>query len=149
MIHTKGTKFCKVLQLYNWKLPPMAHYSIIFALFWKTYDLLTSFLKCGSRVAHHLFNQTMVQSFQGGARISEKDGPRRLPPYPSLISILERAVCLVGKAYVSKMKLNLNFFPLGIQIPKIRYCIFKKSVICTNLITCSTKLSLHAAERGQ
>jgi len=23
-IYTKGTKVCKVLQLYNWKLPPMA-----------------------------------------------------------------------------------------------------------------------------
>jgi len=47
------------------------------------------------------------------------------------------------------MKLDLNFFLLGLQIPQISYCIFKKPVICTNLITCSTKLSLHAAERGQ
>jgi len=45
------------------------------------------------------------------------------------------------------MKLNLNFFPLGLQIPQISYCIFKKSVIYTNLLTCSAKLSLHAAER--
>jgi len=47
------------------------------------------------------------------------------------------------------MKANLNFFPLGIQIPQISYCIFMKPVICTNLITCSAKLSLPAAERGQ
>jgi len=54
----------------------------------------------------------MVQSSQGGHGISEKDGPRRLPPYPSLISILELAISLVGKAHVIKMKLNLNFFPI-------------------------------------
>jgi len=47
-----------------------------------------------------------------GHGISEKDGPRRLPPYPSLISILELAICLVGKAHVTIMKLNLNFIPI-------------------------------------
>jgi len=67
----------------------------------------------------------------------------------SLISILELAICLVGKTHVTNMKLNLNFFPLGLQIPQISDCIFKKPVICTNLITCSAKLSLPAAERGQ
>jgi len=35
------------------------------------------------------------------------------------------------------MNLNLNFFPLRLQIPQIRYCIFKRLVICTNLITCT------------
>jgi len=40
------------------------------------------------------------------------------------------------------MKLDLNFFPLGIQIPQTSYCIFWKPVICTNVITCSAKLSL-------
>jgi len=38
----KGTKFCKVFQLHNWKLPPMTHFPIIFTLFWKTKDLLQS-----------------------------------------------------------------------------------------------------------
>jgi len=47
------------------------------------------------------------------------------------------------------MKLHLNFLPLGLQIPQISYCFFKKPVICTNLITCCANLSLHAAERGQ
>jgi len=51
--------------------------------------------------------------------------------------------------YVLKLKQNLNFFPLGLQIPQASYCIFWKPVICTNLTTCSAKLSLHAAERGQ
>jgi len=95
--------------------------------------------------------KTMVQSSQGGIGFSEKDGPRRLPSYPSLISIIELAICLVGKAHVNKMTLKLNFFPLGLQIPQISYCIFKKPVICTNLITCircSAKL-LPAAERDQ
>jgi len=84
-----------------------------------------------------------------GHGFSEKDGLRRLPPYPSLISILELAICLFGKACVTKMKLNLNFFPLGLQIPQIRYYIFKNPVICANVITCSAKLSLPAAERSQ
>jgi len=44
----------------------------------------------------------------------------------------ELAISLVDKARLTKMKLTLNFFPLGLQIPKIRYCIFKKPVICTN-----------------
>jgi len=29
-----------------------------------------------------------------------------------------------GKAHVTEMKLNLNFFPLGLQIPQTCYCIF-------------------------
>ena len=92
----------------------------------------------------------MVQSSEGGGHgISEKDGPRQLPPYPSVISIPELAICLVGKAHATKMKLNSIFFQLGLQIPQIRYYIFKKPVICTNLITCSAKLSLPAAERSQ
>jgi len=82
----------------------------------------------------------MVQSSQGGTVSLKKRGPRRLPRYPSLVSIPELAICLVGKAHVTKMKLNLNFFPLGLQIPQISR-IFKKPVICRNLITCSAKLS--------
>jgi len=69
--------------------------------------------------------------------------------YASLVSILELAICLVDKAHLTKVKLNLNFFPLGVQIPQISYCIFKKPVICTNLITCSAKLSLHATSGCQ
>ena len=72
-----------------------------------------------------------------------------MPPYASLKSILELAICLVGKAHVTKMKLNLNFFSLGLQLQQISYCIFKNPVICTNSITCSAKPSLPAAERGQ
>jgi len=44
------------------------------------------------------------------------------------------------------MKLDFNFFPLGLQIPQRSHCIFKKRVICRNLISCSAKLSLHAAK---
>jgi len=92
----------------------------------------------------------MVQSSQEGHTVSlKKWGPRRLRPYPSLISILEVAICLVGKVHVTKLKLNLKFFPLGLQIPERSYCIFKKRVICKNVITCSAKLSLPAAERSQ
>jgi len=79
----------------------------------------------------------------------KKRGPRRLPRYASLKSIFELAICLVGKAHVTKMILNLNIFPPGLQIPQISYCIFKKPVICTNLIACSATLSLAAAECGQ
>ena len=58
-----------------------------------------------------------MQSSQGGwvHGISETDGPRQLPPYPSLISILELAICLVGKAHVTKMKLNLNFIHIRVS----------------------------------
>jgi len=87
---------------------------------------------------------------RGGGTVSlKKRGPRQLPPYPSLISIPELEISLIGKAHVTIMKLTLNFFPLGLQIPQISYCTFGKPVICTNFITCSAKLSLHAAERGQ
>jgi len=44
---------------------------------------------------------------------------------------------------------TFELFPLGPQISQISYCIIKKPVICTNLITCSAKLSLRAAEHGQ
>jgi len=73
----------------------------------------------------------------------------RLPLWASRVSIPQLGISLLNKALVAKMKLNLNFFPLGLHILQISYCIFKKPVICTNLITCSAKLSLHSAERGQ
>ena len=47
------------------------------------------------------------------------------------------------------MKLDLKSFPLGLQIPQTRYCIFYEPVNCTNLITCSAKLSLNAAKSGK
>jgi len=72
------------------------------------------------------------------------DCPVILPWYPSL-SLLS----LLLAKHMTEMKLNLNFFPLGLQTSQISHCIFGKPVICTNLITCSAKLSLHAAERGQ
>jgi len=88
------------------------------------------------------------KALKGGTVSLQKRRPWRLPRYHSL-SIPELAISLVGKANVTKTKLNLNFFPIGLQIPQISYCIFKKPVICTNLITCSAKLSLHAVARGQ
>jgi len=91
-----------------------------------------------------------MQSSQMGGTVSLKNrGPRLLRRYPPLLFIFELAICLVGKAHVTKMKLNLNFYPLGLQIAQISHCIFNKPVICTNLITCSAKLSLVAAEHGQ
>jgi len=89
------------------------------------------------------------KAHKGGTVSLKKRSPRQLSRYPSLISISELAVSLAGKAHVTTMKLNLNFFPVGLEIPQITYCIFENPVICTNLITCSGKLSLHAAERGQ
>jgi len=49
------------------------------------------------------------KAFKRGHGMSEKEGPRPLLPCPSLISIPELAISLVGKAHVIKMKLNLNF----------------------------------------
>jgi len=107
--------------------------------------LYTMLDACSNRGTKHEMGEHLLN----GTVSLKKRGPRRLSPYPSLISILEFAICLVGKAHVTKLELSLNFFPLGFQIPQISYCIFKKPVICTNLITCSAKLSLHAAECGQ
>jgi len=89
------------------------------------------------------------KALKGGTVFLKKRDRRWLPRYPSLISIPELAISLVGKAHVIKMKLNLNFFSLGLPIPQISYCIFEKPVIHTNLIICSVKLSLHAAVCGQ
>jgi len=63
-------------------------------------------------VVHHFLTKQWWKALKGGHGISEKDGPRRLPPCPSPISILELAICLVGKAHVTKMKLHLNFIPI-------------------------------------
>jgi len=41
--------------------------------------------------------------------------------------MLELAISLVDKAHVTKMKLNLNFFPLGLQIPQINI-VFSRSL---------------------
>jgi len=64
----------------------MAHFPIIFALFWKTW--LAS-VKCGPRVVHNFFDLPMVQSSQGGARYLWKSRARSdslviLSLYPSL-----------------------------------------------------------------
>jgi len=65
------------------------------------------------------------KALKGGGAVSlKKRGPRRLSRYPSLISIPELAISIVGKAHVTKMKLNLNFIPSGLQIPQIIYYIF-------------------------
>jgi len=53
----------------------------------------------------------VVQTSQEGGMVPmKKRRPRRLPRYPSLISIPELAICLVGKTHATKMKLNLIFF---------------------------------------
>jgi len=54
----------------------------------------------------------MVQSSQGGYGISEKEEPKTTASLSFPISILELTICLVGKAHVTKMKLNLKFFPV-------------------------------------
>jgi len=61
----------------------------------------------------------MVQSSQkGGHGISEKQRPEATASLSFPISIPELAICLVGKMHVTKIKLNFNFFPLGLQIPQ-------------------------------
>ena len=74
------------------------------------------------------------KALMGEHGISEKEGPEAI----ASLSFPELAISLVGKAHVTKMKLNLNLFPLGLQIPQISYCIFKKPVICTtfNYVQC-------------
>jgi len=53
------------------------------------------------------------KALEGGAVYLKKRGLRRLPRYSSLLSIPELAISLVGKALMTKMKPNLNFFPIG------------------------------------
>jgi len=63
------------------------------------------------------------KALKWGHGISEKMGPEvAASSFP--VSIPELAICLVGKVQVTKMKLILNFFPLGLQIPHSTYCIF-------------------------
>jgi len=91
----------------------------------------------------------MVQSSQERGTVSPEQRARG-DCLLILISIPELGICLVGKVHVIKMKLIFNFFSLlVVQIPQTSYCIFKKSVICLKLITCSATLSLHAADRAQ
>jgi len=49
------------------------------------------------------------KALKGGTVSLKKRGPRRLPRYPSLKSMTELAICLIGKAHVTKVKLNFNF----------------------------------------
>jgi len=42
------------------------------------------------------------KALKSGVQYLQKKGPRRLPLYPSLISIPELGICLVGKAHVTK-----------------------------------------------
>ena len=88
------------------------------------------------------------EALKKGHGISETNGNEATVSLSFLV-MLDLAICFVGKVHVTKMKLNLNFCPLGLQIPQTNYCIFKKPMICTNLITFNAKLSSHAAERGQ
>jgi len=69
--------------------------------------------------------------------ISEKEGPEATASL-SFPSIHPWAVNLsYWQSACDSNETRLNFFPLRVQIPQISYCIFKETVICTNLITCS------------
>jgi len=99
-------------------------------------------------VVHNLSNETMVQSSQGGHGISEKEGPEATASsFANIHSWACNPSCWQSACDQNETK--FVFFPLGLQIQQRSYCIFKKPVICTNLITCSAKLSLPAADRGQ
>jgi len=56
--------------------------------------------------------------------VSLKKGPEATVSLSFPLFIPELAICLVGKVHVTKMKLNLNFFALGLQIPQTSYSIF-------------------------
>jgi len=61
-----------------------------------------------------------------GHGISGKKVPRRLPRFPSLISIPELGICLFGKAHVTNMKLILNFFSQGFKFRR-QVIVFSRS----------------------
>jgi len=64
------------------------------------------------------------KALKRGHGISEKEGPEVTASLFFLISIPELAICLVGKVHVTKMKLNLNLFTVGLQTQQTSYCIF-------------------------
>jgi len=69
----------------------------------------------------------VVQNAQEGGTVTlKKKSPRRLPRYPSLIYIPELAICLIGQAHVTKMKLNLKMFPVGIKLGR-QVIVFSRS----------------------
>jgi len=104
-IHTKGTNICKVCS-YAIESCLLCH------IFPQPFLYFEKHMTC-FRVVHNTFNLTMVQSSQAVTVSLKKRGQRRLPRYLSLLSILELAICLVGKAHVNKVKLNLDFTPIG------------------------------------
>ena len=58
------------------------------------------------------------KDLKGGCTVPlKKRGPRGLPCYPALVAMPELVISLVDKAHVTKMQVNLNFFPLGLHIP--------------------------------
>jgi len=65
----------------------------------------------------------MVQSSQGGAQYLRKKWPEATASL-TFSNNPELVICLVGKAHVTTVKLNLNFFPLGLQIPQTSFGVF-------------------------
>ena len=62
-----------------------------------------------------LTKQWCKKHSRGGHGISGKEWLEATASLSFLISIPELVICFVGKAHVTKMKLNLNFFPLVLQ----------------------------------
>jgi len=141
-IHTNGTRFVKFC---SWTLESCLLWHILhsFLLYFEKH--MTGF-RASLNVALEWYitflTKQWCKALKGGTHSIQylwKKGPE---PTSSLTF---HNICLVGKAHVTAMKLNLNFFPSWLQIPQISFCIFWKPVICTNLITCSVKLSLHCS----
>jgi len=104
------------------------------------FDLLQSFFKCGSSVRYITFlTRRWCKALKRGGTVSlKKRGSRRLPHYPSLISIPELAICLISKAHVTKMKLNLNFLPIRASnsADKLLYFLEARDLYKFNYVQC-------------
>ena len=72
--------------------------------------LLQSFFKCAFRVVRITFStKQRCKALKRGHGISGKEGPEATASLPFLLSIPELWIYFVGKAHVTKMKLDLNF----------------------------------------
>jgi len=119
-IEQKFVKFC------SWTLESCLIWHI-FPYFLLCFDKHMTCFRASLIVVLELYitflTKQWCKALKGGTVFLKKRGPRRMSRCLSLISIPELAISLVGKAHVTKMKLNLNVFPLGLPIPHASYCI--------------------------
>ena len=87
---------------------------------------------------HNILTKQWCKALKGVTISLEKKGPRLLPRYLSLISIPELGTCFVDKAHVTKMKLDLNYFPISASnsVDKLLYFLEVRDLYKFNYVQC-------------